>query len=201
MILIDGNAGDGEGSPIPQPYPFENDRIKREVSRPTPQLLSELADKVNATLCLCETIKKKRDLLKARFPKAHVFSNHKEMVKFVIKQRPDYIFWLSDPSGPRGQGMKYMRIIAISFPRSDFLIILNVHGCHRIRGTKHPRLERARRDYLPMLEPDWWRRQLGKSRLLYTSPNRTSNNFGYQLILATNYICDGARRQPDKTII
>jgi hypothetical protein len=72
MLLIDGNAGDGKGVEIPSDL-FNTDRIKRKVSRSTPELLSDLASDHHTQLCLCEKNKDKRLILKDYFPEAYIF--------------------------------------------------------------------------------------------------------------------------------
>jgi hypothetical protein len=197
MLLIDGNAGDGMGVEIPLPYPFENDRIKRETSRPTAGLLADLANDHNADLCLCDKDKEKRQILKEYFPEAHIFSTHEEVVQFAIAQRPDYAIWLSDPCGPAGHGVEYMRELAMYVRYTDFVIILNEHACSRFAGVAHSPYWQAHQIYPPMVEASWWSEKLPKRFQLRTIPERTSGNFCYRLIVLTDYLCEGARRQPD----
>jgi hypothetical protein len=201
MLLIDGNAGDGVGVPKRQGDLFEGETL----SRPTPQLMIELAARVgNADVCLCEVNARKRASLYSRFgrvPGVIVVANNSE-VWSAIRSDHRHGLWLSDPCGPKGHGVDHMRTIDRRLP-CDFVVIFNETSTGRIACTHKPNLawQKSRQLYAPMLEPQWWLDKLRKRYLARSRLIRQSSNFGYRVMIISNYLADAARREPFDEII
>jgi hypothetical protein len=195
ILLIDGNAGDGIG--------IRNGFEGELLSRPTPQLMTELGALVgNADVCLCESDKRKRAELFSRFgrmPGVTIIADNCE-VRSVIRGEHRYALWLSDPCGPKGHGVQHMLKIDRRLP-SDFIVIFNETSTGRIAHTRDVAWQKSRCLYAPMLDPQWWfdsfrKRYLARSRLIRQSPN-----FGYRVMVISNYLADAARRDPFNEII
>jgi hypothetical protein len=192
IVLIDGNAGDGVGVPIPQLHLFEDRQ-----SHPTPRMLFEIADKLGGvTVILCERNKVKRESLKRLFPRAIILPNNKDVPAHI---RPDhrYALWLSDPCGPSGHGVDAMRKLADD-PRirTDFVVILNEGWITtRLRGTSSPMWATSRQRYSQMVSPLWWARELRKTSVAHSKLVAQSANFHFRLLIVANYLADVARRK------
>jgi hypothetical protein len=196
ILLIDANAGDGLGVRKAQGDLFDGELL----SRPTPQLLTELGATIgNADVCLCEKDKRKRAQLYAQFgrlPGVTIVADHAEVWR-VIRSDHNYALWLSDPCGPKGHGVQDMLTVNRRVP-TDFVVIFNETATDRIAHTNKPNVawQTSRRLYVPMLDPQWWidsfrKRYLARSRLIQQSPN-----FGYRVMVISNYLADAARREP-----
>jgi len=190
IVLIDGNAGDGEGVPLPQQDLFD-DQVS---SRPTPQIVTEVADEIGgADVLLCECDKAKRQRLAERFPRAVCLKNNSDVVAHI---RPEhrYALWLSDPCGPRDHGVETMRLI-VQRPglRSDFVIAFNQGFIERLEGTHHDDWEPSRCRYLPMGDLAWWAEQLGKTRVARSRLIKQSNGFRFHVLIVANHLADIAR--------
>src|SRR5215471_920210 len=129
VILIDGNAGDGQGVPR-NPDLFD----RAEYSRPSPEIVTALAEDVgNADVLLCEKDKHKRKQLYARFPKAMIVATHDEVVPNILPEHR-YALWISDPCGPAGHGIDHMRAVSKRV-RCDFVVVFNEGIIGRFNGT------------------------------------------------------------------
>ena len=195
MLLIDGNAGDGDGVPMRQ-----LDWINDAQSRPTPQLLADLARKHNATLCLCERNRAKRKLLAVRFPGVNIVSSHAEAAKVALDGF-NYVLWLSDPCGPAGHGVEHMRKVAMQVLRSDFVIALNEHTLERFVGAAHSPFWKPHQKYVPMADPTWWLGELPKRFLARTPIIKQSSNFRYRILVISDFVTDGVKRLRNIEII
>jgi hypothetical protein len=198
MLLIDGNAGDGEGVPKMQGDLFDGVVL----SQCTPLLLTESARHIgNADICLCDRDKKKRTLLRQQFPNATVVANHCDIAS-VIRDHHRYALWLSDPNGYADHGVSQMAEIARRV-LCDFVVVLNIGALDRALNTKATGATGAGRAcatmrdrYAGMDEPLWWldrlnKRFLARSRLINQSPN-----FRYHVMVISNFLSDAARRDP-----
>jgi hypothetical protein len=201
ILLVDGNAGDGLGVPQAQGDLFGSEPL----SRPTPRLMTDLAAADgNADVCLCETDRRKRAALYSRFGHmlgVTVIADNCEAAR-ALDNKHRYAIWLSDPCGPKGHGVQHMRTFAARLP-CDFVVIFNERSTERIAATCQPNVawQTSRRLYAPMLDPQWWldgfrKRYLARSRLIQQSPN-----FGYRVMVISNYLADAARREPFTEII
>jgi hypothetical protein len=190
MILVDGNAGDGEGVDVAQGDLF----VGSHKSRPTPHLLSDLAKEHGCTLMLCEQELRKRRLLVQAFPDALIVSDHAAAASYVIKEGFNYALWLSDPCGPKGQGVEHMRQVALRILRSDFVIIFNEVGPHRFIGVKHSPYWQKHQKYVPMLQSEWWLEQIPKRNMARTQVIKQSSGFHFRLIVISDFLTDGVKR-------
>ena len=190
IVLIDGNAGDGDGVLLPQQDLFDD----QVVSHPTPQIITEVADEIgDADVLLCECDKGKRQRLAERFPRAVCLNNNSD-VGAHIRPEHRYALWLSDPCGPRGHGVETMRLIAQrSGLRSDFVIAFNQGAIERLEATHHEMWETARSRYLPMGELGWWAKELGKARVARSRLIRQSNGFRFHVLVIANHLANIAQ--------
>ena len=189
MVFIDGNAGDGEGVPLPQLDLFGDD-----LSRPTPLILTDLASKVGASVLLCEKDRAKHAQLKTRFPQAQIIGNNAEAPSYVPADCT-YVLWLSDPCGQSGHGPDAMREIAARSRQSDFVIVQNLTAHRRYAGTKdHPLWEVARTRYLPMNDPSYWASLLNKRGVAIGDTIKQSAGFHFRLWVVANYLADHISR-------
>ena len=193
IVLIDGNAGDGDGVSVPQADLFEGEIN----SRPTPQILTELADDLGAAdVILCERNKAKREKLMARFPRATILSDHKD-ASAHIRAEHCYALWLSDPCGPKDHGIATMRALSDN-PRirTDFVVILNEGFIDsRLRGTSDSMWATSRERYLRMVDPLWWAGELRKTSVAYSRRIAQSQGFHFRLLIVANHLGDVARRK------
>ena len=195
MLLIDGNAGDGFGVELEQ-----RDLFMTKCSRPTAQLLDELAFMHDATLCLVEKDSDKRRSLITRFPKAIIISSHKEAADIALGGY-NYVLWLSDPCGYAGHGIEEMRKIALHILFSDFVVILNELALRRVKAVRHSPYWFPHQKYVPMLEPRWWLGQLCKRYLARTPLIKQSNGFHFRLLVVGDYLTQGVKRLRNVEII
>lgn len=190
IVLIDGNAGDGVGVPIPQFDLFEGEIV----SHPTPEILTQIANRlVGVDVILCERKKDRREELKARFPHAIILSDNKDALAHI---RADhcYALWLSDPNGPSTHGVETMRALADN-PRirSDFVVIFNEGSAIRMGATDDPLWEKHRERYPQMAAPLWWAEKLRKNSVAYSKLIGQSANFRFRLLIVANHLGDVAR--------
>ena len=193
VLLIDGNAGDGEGVVIDS---YQEDLFVSDImSHPTPEILTNVAAQVgNAEVVLCEKDNTKRAALYQRFPDALILADHKEAPSTV---RPEhrYVLWLSDPCGPRDHGVKYMRQVG-NRVATDFVVILN-HGCiARINSTISPLWETSRELYGNYADPQCWREHLNKRYAVLSGVIGQSNNFRFRIMVVSNYLATCCYRHP-----
>jgi hypothetical protein len=196
MLLIDGNAGDGNGVALNQFDLFSGVRT----SRSTAMLLHDLAHRHNATLCLCERDRAKRHRLSLQFPDAAILDDHARAAEFALTGF-NYCLWLSDPCGYAGHGTEHMRKIATQILRSDFVIVMNELALRRVAGVAGSPYWQTHQKYTPMLAPTWWLRELPKRFLARTPVVKQSTGFHYRLMVVTNYLTDGVRRIHNLEII
>lgn len=130
ILLIDGNAGDGEGVQQDQ-----LDMFGENPSCATAEYLVKLAKGMqDVDVLLCEVDRNKRIELAAKFPSAKIIVNHNTAPNYVTRDHI-YVLWLSDPCGPAEQGIEPMASVA-SMIRSDFVLTFNEGFLHRLAGTK-----------------------------------------------------------------
>jgi hypothetical protein len=196
MVLVDGNAGDGLGVELEQGCLFGTN-----LSRPTPLLLAELSECHNTTLCLCDEDREKRASLRSLFPAATIFGSHREVADFVLREGFGYVLWLSDPCGPKGQGVDAMCLVATRVRRSDFVIVLNEHTLNQFESAAHSPFWAKHQKYVPMREPMWWLGKLAKRYLARTSLVKQSPRFHFRVLIISNWIADGVRRMRKVEII
>jgi hypothetical protein len=196
IILIDGNAGDGDGVELKQFDLFAG----VQKSRSTAQLLCDLADEHGATLCLCERDRAKRHRLALLFPAATIVANHAEAASLALTGF-NYALWLSDPCGYAGHGVQHMRKVATQILRSDYIIIMNELALKRVVGAKGSAYWQPHQKYTPMLTPAWWLGQLPKRFLARTPVINQSSGFHFRLMVVSNYITNGVKRLRDIEII
>jgi hypothetical protein len=202
ILLIDGNAGDGAGVPLPQ-----LDIFGASLSAATPALLTDLAGKYDAEVLLCEKDKATREKLAANFPNTRIISDHAGAPDCVGGY--DYAIWISDPNGPSGQGVDHMRCLSDRM-KSDFVIAFNERFVASIRNkipnSDDPAIIRAfeanNARYGQMTDPRWWASQLNRRRLAWTSAvHSISNRFGCRVLTVANFLSDGAARKPFEVVI
>jgi hypothetical protein len=194
ILLIDGNAGDGFGVKRLQLDLFGDD-----LSVSTPELLVQLGEKLgNADVVLCEKDPAKRRILARRFPQVPLVRDNALALQYI---RQDHVFalWLSDPCGPAGHGAVHMRAVADLLP-SDFIVVINDGGIHRIRSTVSPRWQTSRERYAEMIEPGWWRQAVQRPRESRTPLIRGSQGFHYHIAVLSHHLSDSARRKPFEVI-
>lgn len=196
IILIDGNAGDGEGVEMQQRDLFVN----QCESEPTPRVLADLATAYGATLCLCERVAGKRSKLKARFPDAVIVPDHKAAAALALRGF-NYALWGSDPCGPAGHGLDQMRRVAMGILRSDFIVVSNEGALGRFIGVAHCPNWQKHQAYTLQLAPAWWLAQLPKRYLARTPLIKQSQNFHFRLLIISDFIADGVSRMRNVEII
>jgi hypothetical protein len=194
VVLIDGNAGDGEGVLIDT---YQQDLFVEEVlSHPTPEILTDVAAQIgNAEVVLCEKVYDRRIKLYSRFPTAQIVGHHKEAPSVL---RPDhrYALWLSDPVGPRDHGIEHMCRVANKIA-ADFVIILNEGALERINGTTSAgACETMRELYSGHIDPQFWREKLGKRYVARTMIIGQSNAFRFRIMVVADYLAHGCFRYP-----
>jgi hypothetical protein len=186
-MLIDGNAGDGEGVDKNQ-----RDFFKGEIqSKPTAELLCDLADTFGADVCLCERKQYKREKLSRLFPNRMILEDHARAPSLIVH---DYTLWVSDPNGPKDHGVEHMAAVARRVQFSDFVIVLNEGALGRIGSTEDALWQVSRERYLWMLEPAEWLQRIPKKFLARTPVIRQSSNFHYRLMVISNYLTDAVHR-------
>jgi hypothetical protein len=191
IVLIDGNAGDGVGVPIPGDLFCDGG-----LSCPTAQTLTEIADLIGAMVILCETVFAKRERLKALYPRALVLSNNKLAAR-RIPEHCDHVVWLSDARGQRAAEVGIEPMGAVAARRdftSDFIIVQNVAGHRRGRGTSSPVHEKTR-SYLEQTLKSFWFDLLNKTEIAATDLIPQSPGFVFRLLIAANHISDYAARK------
>lgn len=200
-ILIDGNAGDGEGIELPQ-----FDMFDESTSRPTPKLLIDAAADHGFDVVLCENNRKRRAELAARFPTAIVIGNHSKAIDHISDEHA-YALWVSDPCGPAGHGVDHMRRLAELVPCSDFVIVFNQTASYRIRGTHKPATDRwtranqtSRGLYNWMADPNEWAAVLDRQHIAATPVTTQSTGFCFRVLVISNSLANGASRRPFEVI-
>jgi hypothetical protein len=193
-ILIDGNAGDGGGVILNQADLFDG----AVCSQSSAALLMRLGREYGATVCLCDKDIRKRETLFRLFPSATIVESHAQIPR--LAQNYNYALWLSDPCGPAGHGMEYMRAVANSILRSDFVIAFNEGSVTRMLGTKSGWDTHCTK-YGPMMDPQWWISQLGKRYLARTPIIKQSEAFRFRLLVASHYLADAILRIQNVEII
>src|SRR5262245_27263852 len=194
ILLIDGNAGDGSGVAKAQ-----QDMFQTSMSRPTAQLLTELAKSIgNCDVVLCDKDKGKRFKLMHRFPFAMVVERHQDILDCVRPQHC-YGLWLSDPCGYAQHGIPWMRAIT-RLLLCDFVVVFNEGSLNRMLSTKAENWRTHRQLYSGMAEPSWWLTQLNKRYLARTQLIPASAGFRYRLLVLANFLADGVRRMPVEVI-
>jgi hypothetical protein len=192
ILLMDGNAGPGRGVPIDH---------GKTISRSSPEILTQLANQVgNADVVLCEKDYKKRSSLCRSFRTVHIVEHHRDVLA-MIQPEHRYGVWISDPCGyGPGHGIEYMVDIAKRLP-TDFIIIFNEHALSRVRGTcDDDAWSTTRGLYLERLDPQWWRRALGKAYLARTHKIDASPNFRFRVMVAADHLAESCGRFPFKEI-
>jgi len=196
IVLIDGNAGDGDGVLI---NPSQPDFFMDEtMSRSTPQILSLVAHQVgNAEVVLCEKDYDCRVSLMHRFPEASVIEDHK-FAPLKIREEHYYALYLSDSNGPASQGVEPMVAISKLPIRSDFVIIENQHFFRRVMGVGKEDMwwNTSKKRYLPRVDPQWWRELLGKRYLACSVEIGQSENYKFRIMVASEYLADACHRYP-----
>lgn len=194
LLLIDANAGDGDGVSTLQ---FELFSGELRGSRPTPQLMVELAQSVgNADVCLVECSRAKRSKLWQRFghnKNVKIVASHAEIAA-VIRPEHGYGLWLSDPCGPAGHGVEYMRLIN-NHLLCDFVVVFNEGNVMRALCTTHG-WETYIKRYGNMIQPQWWLEQLEKPYMARTRIIPASQNFHYRVLVISKFLSQAVRRSP-----
>lgn len=194
ILLIDGNAGDGFG--VKQ---LQLDLFGENLSVSTAELLVQLGERLgNSDVVLCEKDRAKREVLARRFPHVPVLRDH-ALAPQCIRQDHVFALWLSDPCGPAGHGAVHMRAVADLLP-SDFIVVINDGGIHRIRSTVSPKWQTSRERYAEMIEPGWWRQAVQRPREARTPLIRGSQGFHYHIAVLSHHLSDSARRKPFEVI-
>ena len=193
IVLVDGNAGDGNGVPQAQ-----LDLFGENLSCATPALLVGIAQKIgNCNVLLCEKDRSRRGELRVKFPNITVIDNHENVAELVNGYR--YGIWLGDPCGPASQGMDAMRRFGSKL-RSDFVVTYNAGFVEeRLAGVKSG-WEKAQQLYLPLSDPDTWLRHLSRSHMSRTPVINASASFRYRILVITNWLSDAAKRRPFEVV-
>jgi hypothetical protein len=181
VLLIDANAGDGLG--------VLHDGI---VSTPTPQIMTSVAFDCGADVCLCDSNRPRRLLLRKRFPGALIAETHSDIVDIVRAGKYDYVLWLSDPCGYAGHGVGAMRIVARDMQTSDFIIVFNEWSVIRRANIS----ARRQKIYGEMQHPSFWMQQLNKNLLARTGIINQSIGFRYRVLIVSNNLSSAARHLP-----
>ena len=197
VALIDGNAGDGRGTILPQADLFDGPKK----SATTPKTLEVIAEDIggNCDLILSESSHTKRIALRQLFPTAFTVDSHDKAPDLLcIEHR--YALWLSDPCGYSEHGVTAMRRVALRPDfRSDFIIVFNEGSLCRLKGTKSPKWDPHREFYLPMLDPSWWAKTLQKRWVARTRLIKQSAGFCFRLLIVADFLGDVAKRDcPEK---
>lgn len=196
MVFIDGNAGDGVGVDHAQKTLFGSN-----ISCTTAELLYNLADTFGADLILCEKDKSRRRFLIKRFPNAMILEDHM-LAPSCIGSHHQYALWISDPNGPRDHGIDAMRRVSDNVKFTDFVIAFNEgviasrmtseHGIGK--SEAHCRAYRTCQErYVPMMNPDWWTKSLGRRRMSRTKICKASANFKYRVMVVSDYLSSAVR--------
>lgn len=196
IVIIDGNAGDGQGVDLPQIDLFDSNR-----SITTAELAVRIAEDVgNAEVILCDRNKERRTSLSGRFADVTILKDN-ALASDAIPPDCHYAIWISDPCGPAGHGVEAMRAVADRL-RSDFVIAVNEGSIRRIAGTDSELWSTSRERYAQMIEsPRWWADRLGRERLTRTPIINGASNFKYRIIVAANVLSDAARRKPFEEVL
>jgi hypothetical protein len=196
ILLIDGNAGDGEGVDKMQPDLF----LGLCASHPTPEILTNIAARIgNADVVLCERNFDKRVRLHKRFPDAIILENHSKVPE-ALMPRHHYALWVSDPCGYSTHGVPHMRRVADCL-RCDFIVVFNEGALERLMATNEARWETARDRWTPMIDPQWWMERLNKPLLSRTRVIYQSRGFHYRVLVLSTFLAEGARRPPFNEVI
>jgi hypothetical protein len=199
IAIIDANAGDGEGVPLPQCDLFED----IPVSIPTPALAASLAVEHGGDVFLCERKTERREELRKRFPRAVILNDHADVAAKLFGY--EYVLVISDPCGPSGHGIEHL--MAIAGKHTDFIIVFNECFLARVDGVKPPNnLDentpqrrawlKAQHLYGPMGDPEWWMTTLKRRHIARTCLIRASSNFQYRVLVVANFLSDSAQRRP-----
>lgn len=195
-LIIDMNAGDGEGVEIAREqlaFAF----IERPISTTTAELATKQSAR-NIDVILCEKNKIKAAKLRERFnkPGIRIIGDHANVLPFVAGY--DYVIVLSDPCGPAGHGERTMAAISRLVPKADFVIALNEYAVRRINGTHRDEAEvgrpgkanaTSRRLHGWKDEPLQWRMLLVRKHVAVSKgdPISISQGFGLRLLVVSDF--------------
>jgi hypothetical protein len=201
MLLVDMNAGDGNGVPVPQLDLFLGERS----SRSSPEILYTVAQEFSQTsLVLCESNGPRRRQLEEGFPSAKILRDN-ALAPTIITQYYNYALIVSDPKG-QGHNVEAMVAITAQVPRSDFVLTINTVafarplGLHPPEPTSHRIVHDAwkSRKNAWMLDPKAWRERLGKRQVAWTrNVIPASAGFRYRIFVVAHALSDVIRRRPD----
>jgi hypothetical protein len=183
-IIIDMHAGDGKGVEQPQGYLFG-----ANPSLCTPELSIKIAH--GNDVVLCEKNKDRRIALQSRWAGVPVLKNHRLAVETITPEH-SWAIVLNDPCGPRDQGVEHMEAISSKLKLSDFIIAINHSGLARTRGNR----KNGMRQYDWMVDLIEWRVRLNKKIIAVSHMIHQSSGFRYQVLVVTNFLSDGVRRNP-----
>lgn len=189
ILLIDGNAGDGEGVPEDQADLFGDNP-----SCATAELMVTIGhSRANIDVVLCEKNPAKRSKLIDRFPNITIIPDHKDAPDCVTRFHI-YALWLSDPCGPAEQGIEPMSELAKRI-KSDFVATFNEGFLIRLKGTKAG-WETSKELYLPRERPEWWMTTLQRRHMARTRLIKGSESFHYRVLVISNFLTDPVKRRP-----
>jgi hypothetical protein len=193
VLLVDGNAGNGQGVHLPQPDLFLGDAI----AKPTPSIICDLAERIGADALLCESKIVRRELLMHQFGKRATIIDDHDKVPSHLKDY-NYVLWLADPCGTKDLGHMAMREVALRVVTSDFVIVFNEGWLRRLRGVKEgePGWCVSHERYMPMIDMDWWTDHLKKRQVGFTPIIPASPGHQFRMLIVSNYLADAVKRHP-----
>lgn len=198
-LILDLNAGDGEGVPLAQLDLFQSETL----SRTTAEMAIAYSDR--ADVILCEKDGKRRKKLRDRFggnDRVRILANHELIYVPSLAEKYDYVLVLSDPCGPAGHGEWIMAEISRSIRYVDFIIAINLHGVNRIKGTHLSpdevgitRRERgarlanvtSRQRHNWKTSPKRWQRFLGRQHMISSGAMRISSTFIMKMLVISDF--------------
>jgi len=192
-VIIDFNAGDGEGVDLAQGDLFGPNR-----SRATAELAAQQAATDNVFVILCEKQADRFAKLKEKYgttPRVTIIRDHRDVVPLVVGF--DYAIVLSDPCGPAGHGEDILGAVSRAVPKADFIIALNLHGVNRINGT-HQSAEQvgragkanatSRERHGWKNDPYRWQALLGRRHMASSRVIPMSSTFTLQMLVIADFV-------------
>jgi hypothetical protein len=204
-LIIDLHAGDGKGHGTRQlAMPFEGDSIAEcAASTASATLAVRTARATGSRVILCERNRERRQELERVFGEhgALVLGNHARLAEHVDPAAFPWVVVLSDPNGPKDQGVETMVWIARRNRFSDFVLTINqraIKGHSALKpdtddtGKGNERLLRGSREtrdrYTWMLVPERWRGTFGKKKAMISRATVKNPAFMGKVVLLTNYV-------------
>jgi hypothetical protein len=193
IVIIDMNAGDGEGVALTQ-----GDLFRSNLSVPTPALAMRFAG-CDDRVILCERDPARRRNLGAIFPSATILADHAHALNYLGDAT--FAFVISDACGLVDIGFTYLEELAAHI-QSDFIVAFNEGVLNRIN---HPYHKTANARYGWMADYREHRRRLNRRYLsvfpdLRQAPIRGSANFNWRMLIIANGLCTLAKQPPFQVI-